>query len=36
MLEKDPKKRISAAEAYNDKWLQDNTIKEKISLKVLS
>jgi len=36
MLEKDPKKRISAAEAYNDKWLQDNTIKDKISLKVLS
>ena len=36
MLEKDPKKRISAAEAYNDKWIQDNTIKDKISLKVLS
>ena len=36
MLEKDPKIRISAAEAYNDKWIQDNTIKDKISLKVLS
>jgi calcium-dependent protein kinase len=36
MLQKDPKKRISAEEAFNDKWIQNNSIKDKLSPKVLS
>ena len=35
MLVKDPKDRISAEEAYNDKWIQNNSSKQKLSQKVL-
>lgn len=35
MLEKDPNKRISAKDAYNDPWIQKNAPSEKIDTKAL-
>lgn len=35
MLEKDPKKRLSAKEAYEHPWIQNNTIKGTLSSNVL-